>query len=78
MVDLLYMSHLAMIMHIGLTPTINSFVISISELSAIPLAVLIVPHFPRIKLSGFVLGLCVLASLATGFIKVPGDCHGSD
>ena len=70
-----FLSYNAVIDHVGLTSAINSAVLYISQILAIPLLIVVVPFFRRLVLFHFSLGCALLFSIATHFIIVPQECR---
>ena len=66
-----FLSYNAVIEHVGLNPAINSAVLYISEILAIPLLIAMVPFYRRLVLFNFSLGCAVIFSVAAHFLVVP-------
>ena len=73
-VDIVYLAHNVVIDHLGLSLEVNSVVMSLAELLAIPIAIYVIPYFKRLTLSGVMLGLTVIISFATAWVDVPSNC----
>ena len=75
LMNVVYFSHSSIVAEIGFNPTLNQFLMSISELSCLPLILFVYSKVAR-KVSSILLVLLgTVCSLVSIFIKVPANCE---
>ena len=72
--SLVYFSHSLIVAGIGFNPTLNQFLMNMSELACLPLILFVYTKFPMKGSSILLMLLGTTCSLISIFTKVPANC----
>ena len=75
LMNVVYFSHSSIVAEIGFNPTLNQFLMNVSELACLPLILFLYSRLARKAGSIVFISLAAALSLASTFIRVPANCE---